>query len=86
MLITAHRTRNNMYKDKLKASTNKFLETYVFPCSKFKTITSENADEIVEFIVDTYVSPLVNDQEEGKHIDEGLLKKADNAIDDICNN
>ena len=75
-----------MYQYKLKEETRTFLKEYVYPFSKYKLITNDNADEIVEFIVDTYVSPLVNDQEEGKHIDESLLKKADNAIDDICDN
>ena len=75
-----------MLVDRLKETTNQFLQLYVFPHSKFKTITDENADEIVEYIQHTYVIPLVEDQEEGKRIDTNLLKMAEDAVDDICDN
>ena len=75
-----------MYKDNLKKETNQFLNTFVYPRSKFLIITNENADEIVEFIENTFVIPLVNDQEEHIPIDKKLLKAAEAAIDDICDN
>ena len=75
-----------MYQYKLKYETRKFLEKYVFPFSQFSQITNENADTIVEFIEHRYVIPLVNDQEEKKVIDEELLRLAEDAIDDICEN
>lgn len=76
-----------MYQDNLKRETIEFLKKYVYyPKSRFSLITNDNADDIVEFITDNYITPLVQDQEEGKRIDTQLLKDADNAIDDICEN
>lgn len=76
-----------MYQDNLKRETIEFLKKYVYyPKSHFSFITNDNADEIVEFITDTYVTPLVEDEEDGKMIDAQLLKEADAAIDDICEN
>ena len=75
-----------MLKDHLKKTTNLFLQEYVYPNSKFHAITEENADEIVAYIQHTYVIPLVEDQEEGKRIDTSLLKMAEDAVDDICDN
>ena len=75
-----------MYQYKLKQKTRDFLKKYVYPYSKYLVITNENADEIVDFIQYKYVIPFVNDIEENKPIDENLLKEAEAAIDDICDN
>ena len=76
-----------MYQDCLKKETIEFLKQYVYPFSDFKEITNENADDIVDFILLQYVCPLVEDEEElGLEIDHKLLKSADDAIDDICEN
>lgn len=73
-----------MYQDNLKRETNEFLKKYVYPRTKFYVITDENADEIVDFIENTFVIPLVNDLEENIRIDEQFLKAAEAAVDDIC--
>ena len=73
-----------MYQDNLKRETNEFLKKYVYPHTKFYVITDENADEIVDFIENTFVIPLVNDLEENIRIDEQFLEAAEAAVDDIC--
>ena len=75
-----------MYQDNLKKETIEFLKKYVYPFSNFTTITQENADDILDFIVNKIVATLVNDQEEGKQINQQLLKMADDAVDDISEN
>lgn len=72
--------------NRIKEQTRDFLKEYVYPCSRFSIITDENADDIVDFIQYKYVIPFVNDIEENKPIDKNLLKEAEAAIDDICDN
>ncbi len=75
-----------MYPNNLKEETKQFLRKYVFPRSKFSFITNENADEIVDFIEHTYIVPLAADLDEKIRTDQELLKAAENAVDDICEN
>ena len=75
-----------MYQDKLKYDTIHFLQQYVYTCSSFTIITNENADLIVDFIEHKYIIPLTSDLEENKRIDKNLLKMAEDAVDDICDN
>ena len=75
-----------MHSRDLKEKTNQFLCRYVYPNSKFTIITNENADDIVEFIEHTYIIPLIADQEENIPVDKNILKMAEDAVDDICDN
>lgn len=70
---------------KINQKTEVFLKKYVFSRSSFKTITENNAEEIVNFIILNYVSPLTNFEEE-INIDDDLLNAAEDAITDITSN
>lgn len=71
---------------KIKIETENFLKKYVYPKMYINTITEINAEEIVDFIINNYVSPTVNSDTEANYFEKKLLEAAEDAITDITSN
>lgn len=70
----------------LSKKTLTFIEKHVLPNLGSESITTDNLQEIVDFISDNFEIPLVQAKEAGESIDEDLLESASFAITEITTN
>ena len=63
-----------------------FIQEYVLPKLGYSSITSDNSQDIVDFISDNFEIPLAQAKENGEPIDEKLLELAASVITEITTN
>lgn len=71
---------------KLSQKSLSFIENNVLHDLGLKCITTENLQEIVDFISDNFEIPLAQAKEAGEPIDEDLLELASSVITEITTN
>ena len=73
------------YKD-LKKETINTIEKIAFPYFKIASwdkVNDEIIGEIVDYLVQSFEAPVIEDDMAGKKIDQQLLKDVTNAITDV---
>ena len=63
-----------------------FIQEYVLQKLGYSSITSDNLQDIVDFISDNFEIPLAQAKENGEVIDEKLLELAASVITEITTN